>query len=85
MTQDKMRKIIAACVSAATVLFFLLAGYLIYQGITLHVLDQRDKALQQEIAELEQINEDLTAEEKALEEYGLDLLAMKNGYRHPGD
>ena len=85
MTQDKMRKVITACVSAATVLFFLLAGYLIYQGVALSVLDKREKALEKEIAELTQINNDLSNEEQALKDYGMDLLAMKEGYRPAGD
>ena len=41
MTQEKMRKIIAACISAATVLFFLLFAYLVYQWVTLSVLNKR--------------------------------------------
>ncbi len=85
MTQDKMRKVIAACVSAATVLFFLLAGYLIYQGVTLNVLKEREKALEKEIAELTQVNNDLTNEEQALKDYGMDMLAIKEGYRPAGD
>ena len=48
MTQEKMRKIIAACVSAATVLFVLLFTYLVYQWVTLAVLDRREKELQAE-------------------------------------
>ena len=41
MTQEKMRKVIAACISAATVLFVLLFAYLVYQWITLGVLNKR--------------------------------------------
>ena len=85
MTQEKMRRVITACVSAATVLFFLLAGYLIYQGVKLNTLTQREKELEREIAELTQINDALSDEEQALKDYGMDLLAMKEGYRPAGD
>ena len=46
MTQEKMRKVIAACVSAATVLLVLLLSFLIYQWVTIAVYNKR-------IAELE--------------------------------
>ena len=49
MTQDKMRKVITASVSAATVLFVLLFSYLVYQWVTLAVLDKREQELQLEI------------------------------------
>ena len=55
MTQEKMRKVIAACVSAATVLLTVLLGYLIYQWVTMAVLDKRIDKLETEIAQLEQI------------------------------
>ena len=41
MTQEKMRKVITACVSAATVLLILLFSYLIYQWVTIGVLNKR--------------------------------------------
>lgn len=41
MTQEKMRKVITACVSAATVLLVLLLSYLIYQWVTIGVLNKR--------------------------------------------
>ncbi len=41
MTQEKMRKVITACVSAATVLLVLLFSYLIYQWVTIGVLNKR--------------------------------------------
>ena len=55
MTQEKMRKVIAACVSAATVLLMLLFGYWIYQRVTMNTLDYRINTLETEIAQLEQI------------------------------
>ena len=50
MTQDKMRKVITACVSAATVLLVLLASFLIYQWIRITVLDQKIKKAEAEVA-----------------------------------
>ena len=55
MTQEKMRKVIAACVSAATVLLVTLLSYLIYQWVTMAVLDKRIDKLETEIAQLEQV------------------------------
>ena len=57
MTQEKMRKVIAACVSAATVLLVTLLSYLIYQWVTMAVLDKRIEKLETEIAQLEQVIE----------------------------
>lgn len=82
MTQEKMRKIIAACVSAATVLFVLLFTYLIYQWVTLAVLNEREQKLQDEITILEQTLEDDT---KVAEHYESELmkqwLAIQQGWR----
>ncbi len=50
MTQEKMRRIIAACVSAATVLFVLLLSFLIYQFVTMAVLDKRIEKAEAEVA-----------------------------------
>ena len=41
MTQEKMRKVITACVSAATVLLVFLLSFLIYQGISMAILDKK--------------------------------------------
>lgn len=82
MTQEKMRKVIAACVSAATVLFVLLFTYLIYQWVTLAVLNEREQKLQDEITRLEQTLEDDT---KVAERYESELmkqwLAIQQGWR----
>jgi len=84
MTQDKLRKTIAACVSAATVLFVLLLGYLIYQWITMAALDKREEQLQAEIAG---INQTISAgEEEALwyeEGPGKTWAAIELGYTVP--
>ena len=55
MTQEKMSKVIAACVSAATVLLMMLLGYLIYQWATIAVYNKRIDKLETEIAYLEQV------------------------------
>ena len=55
MTEEKMRKVIAACVSAATVLLMMLLGYLIYQWTTIAVYNKRIDKLETEIAYLEQV------------------------------
>ena len=57
MKQEKMRKIITACVSAATVLFVILFAFLIYQCIKMAVLDKRIEKVEKEIAYYETLNE----------------------------
>lgn len=82
MTQEKMRKVIAACVSAATVLFVLLFTYLIYQWVTLAVLDRREKELQSEIEKLEQTIEKGTDEAEYYESVlGKNWLAIHQGWQ----
>ena len=66
MTQEKMRKVITACVSAATVLLVALLSFLIYQWTTIALYNKRIDALEQEIAQLEQA---LKNEEDALTYY----------------
>ena len=55
MTQEKMRKVISACVSVATVLFVLLLSYLIYQWVTISVLNKRIEAAKAEVKKWEEI------------------------------
>ncbi len=82
MTQEKMRKVIAACVSAATVLFVLLFTYLVYQWVTLAVLDRREKQLQQEIEKLEQtIEKDSKDAEWYESVVGKNWLAINKGWQ----
>ena len=82
MTQEKMRKIIAACVSAATVLFVLLFTYLVYQWVTLAVLDRREKELQAEIEKLEQTIEKGEEEAEYYESVlGKNWLAIHQGWQ----
>ncbi len=54
MTQDKMRRIITACVSAATVLLVFLLGFLIYQWITISVYNKKIEQAEKNVAYWEQ-------------------------------
>lgn len=81
MTQDKMRRIITACVSAATVLLVFLFGFLCYQWITEAVLDKREEKLRNEIAALEERNSELEDYAGYLEtDMGKDWLAFQMGF-----
>ena len=55
MTQEKMRKVIAACVSAATVLLVLLLSFLIYQWVTIAAYNKRIVQAEAEVAYWEQM------------------------------
>ena len=55
MNENKMRRIITACVSACTVLFLLLLSFLCYQWITKAQLEKKEKKLLQEIAYYEEL------------------------------
>ena len=70
MTQDKMRRIITACVSAATIVIVFFLGFLIYQWITIANLNSKAEALEAEIASLEQESAML---ENKLEFYESDI------------
>lgn len=81
MTQEKMRRIITACVSAATVLFTFLSAYLAYQWITIAIYNHRIEKIEQEIAVLEQqIDEDSEYAEYLESEMGKDWLAFEKGF-----
>lgn len=81
MTQDKMRKIITASVSAATVLLVFLVGFLCYQWITMAVLDNRMEKLEKENARYEQMNAEMKDELSFLEsDMGKDWLAFQEGF-----
>ena len=58
MNQDKMRRIVTACVSACTVLFVLLFAFLTYQWIYKEQLDKKEKKLLEEIAYYESLLDD---------------------------
>lgn len=57
MTQDKMRRIITACVSAATVLFVCLLSFLIYQWITIANLNTKIAEAEETVAYWTEQNE----------------------------
>ena len=81
MTQDKMRKIIVACVCAGTLLLCYLVGYLCYQWITMAVLDNSMEKLENETARYEQMNTEMKDELSFLEsEMGKDWLAFQEGF-----
>ena len=86
MTQEKMKRIITACVSAGTVLLVLLLSFLIYQWITIAVLDKRIEEAEKENAKYEQIiqkgNKDL---EFYQAELGKDWLAHLQGWFRPSE
>ena len=81
MTQDKMRRIITACVSAATLLFVILVAFLVYQWIAGAVLDNRIEKLQRENARLEEVNKEMSDYANYLETpIGKDWLAFQEGF-----
>ena len=84
MTQEKLRKIIVACVVATTLLLVLLLGVLIYQWIRIGVLNSRIEQIEQENARLE---ETIAAGTKDAEYYesvmGKEWLAFQNGFVRP--
>ena len=81
MTQDKMRRIITACVSAATLLLTCLSLYLAYQWITIAVFNHRIDKLEKENSALEQqIAEDSEYAEYLETPIGKDWLAFEEGF-----
>ena len=54
MTQDKLKKVITAGVSAATVLLVFLLGFLIYQWIAIATLDKKIEKAEAEVEQLQQ-------------------------------
>ena len=79
MTQDKMRKTITAVVVAATLLLVFLLSVLIYQWVTLGVLNRRKAKLDKEIATLEQQKQDAALDAEWYEA-NMFLLAVENGW-----
>ena len=86
MNETKMRKIITSCTVAATLLTVFLLVFIVYQVVTISVQKNREKKLQEEIKQLQELN--ITNEElaKYYQEIGMEWLAMKNGWiRDQGD
>ena len=84
MTQEKMRKLITACVSAGTLLLVVLLSVLIYQWIKIGVQTRREKELLNEQTRLQTIiyegKLDLEYYESVM---GKEWLAFQNGYVRP--
>ena len=55
MTQEKMRKLITAFVTAGTALLIFLLSVLVYQWITIGVNARREKKIRAEIASYEEL------------------------------
>ena len=83
MTQDKMRKLITACVVAATTLLVVLLAVLIYQWITLGVLSARRAKLEAENKQLEQLIQQGNMDAEYYESVmGKEWLAFQQGFIH---
>ena len=84
MTQEKMRKLITAIAVAATTLFVLLLAVLIYQWITIGVLDAREERLEEENEQLQQIIDEKKMDAEFYESViGKEWLAIQNGFVLP--
>lgn len=84
MTQEKVRKIVTACVVAATTLLLVLLAVLIYQWISYAVLCNRVDKLTKENAELTQIIEEKKNDLEYYEsEAGLEVNAWLQGWVRP--
>ena len=81
MTPEKLRRVVTAAVVAGTILLVTLLSYLVYQFVTIGVLNKRLDNVTQDIADLQTENAQL----QELEEYyGSDIgklwLAMEKGF-----
>ncbi len=86
MTQDKLRRIITACVVAATMLLVFLLSILIYQWIHGAVLERRKEELEKEISELEEqlkLGEEDAAYYESI--FGKEWLAFQYGFIDPAE
>lgn len=80
MTQDKIRKIITACVVACTTLFVFLLGVLLYQWIAIGVYNNRIEKTQAEIDALATSAEEKGALADYYEDQGRFWLALEQGW-----
>lgn len=86
MTEEKMRKVITASVVAATALVIFLLAVLVYQWITIGVLNNRKAKLAEENATLmEQIEKGGETAEYFESIMGKEWLAFQEGFIHKGD
>lgn len=84
MTQDKLRRIVTASVVAGITLLFVLLVTLIYQWITLGVLDNRIQKITAENQKYEQAIQKGTMDAEYYEsESGLEFNAWQMGFVRP--
>jgi cell division protein FtsB len=84
MTQDKLNRVIVACVSAATALLVFLLGFLVYQWIAIANLNKKIEKAEAEVAywqEQVDTNSDRVTDFESLEylEWALDDLKILEG------
>ncbi len=80
MTQDKMRRIITACVVAGTTLLVILLSVLIYGWIRIGVLNRREKRLNAEVEALKEQSQQLEGDAEYYEGLGRFWLAIEKGW-----
>ena len=86
MTQDKLRRIITACVVAGTTLLVVLLSVLIFQWVKLGVLNKRIDKVSAERVTLQQMIKDGEEEEDYLKNGpGMFWLALKEGWILQGE
>ncbi len=86
MTQDKLRRIITACVVAGTTLLVVLLSVLIFQWVKLGVLNKRINKVSAENAAWQQMIKDGEEEAKYYEHgTGMFWLAIKEGWILQGE
>lgn len=86
MTEEKMKKIIVACTSAGTLLLVFLLSFLIYQFITISVLEKRIEKREKEIVELTQVIDKNQKDAEYYESvFGKEWLAFQNGFVRPSE
>ncbi len=82
MTQEKLQRTVTAAVVAGTLLFVFLLGVIIYQVITLSVLNRREKELNEAISSLEEsIQENSSDYEYLTSLEGMINQVLSNGGR----
>lgn len=84
MTQDKMRKIITAGVAAATLLLVFLFSFLVYQGISIAILNKKIADQKAENQRYEEIIEQKKYDAEYYESvFGKEWLAFQEGFVRP--
>lgn len=85
MTQEKLRKVVTAVTVAATALLVFLLAVIVYQVVTMCVLTNREKELEEENKKLQQQIDENTLDAEYYESViGKEWLAFQNGFiRNP--